>query len=154
MTLAAVAQALADAWAVGLHLIHYGFCRMHQHAVPANLPSTPTVVHLVLTGTGSAERWLDIERPTVTVCKDDQGLDVDLAVEATPASRWPSARRAPVPPNRPTRSRIAANPWPVPAVGAVEVALAEILIGSGQVACSYSWRTPPSRWSAWPDGSG
>ena len=48
------------------------------------------MVHVVLTGTGGAEGWLDIERPGITACKDDQGLDVDLAVEADTAQmhRW------------------------------------------------------------------
>lgn len=64
--------------------------RAHQHAIPAKLPETRTIVHVVLTGTGGAEGWLDIERPGITVCKDDQGLDVDLALEADTAQmhRW------------------------------------------------------------------
>lgn len=64
--------------------------RLHQHAIPAKLPSSRTVVHLVLTGTGGAQGWLEIERPGVSVCKDDQGHDVDLAVEADTAQmhRW------------------------------------------------------------------
>ncbi|MGF7234767.1 MAG: winged helix-turn-helix transcriptional regulator, partial [Frankia sp.] len=37
-----------------------------------------------------AQGWLDIERPGITVCKDDQGLAVDLALEAETAQmhRW------------------------------------------------------------------
>ena len=64
--------------------------RTHQLAVPARLPETRTVVHLRLTGPGGAEGWLDIERPGITVCKDDQGLPVDLALEADTAQmqRW------------------------------------------------------------------
>jgi DNA-binding HxlR family transcriptional regulator len=64
--------------------------RTHQLAVPAKLPATRTVVHLVLTGAGGAQGWLDIERPGITVCKDDQGLSVDLALEAETAQmhRW------------------------------------------------------------------
>lgn len=64
--------------------------RVHQHAIPGKLPETRTIVHMVLTGTGGAEGWLDIERPGITVCKDDQGLDVDLALEADTAQmhRW------------------------------------------------------------------
>jgi DNA-binding HxlR family transcriptional regulator len=64
--------------------------RMHQVAVPARLPEARTVVHLVLTGTGGAQGWLDIQRPGITVCKDDQGLGVDLALEADTAQmqRW------------------------------------------------------------------
>lgn len=64
--------------------------RMHQLAIPAELPATRTVVHLVLTGAGGAQGWLDIEQPGITVCKDDQGLDVDLALEADTAQmqRW------------------------------------------------------------------
>ena len=59
--------------------------RTHQVAIPAKLPETRTVVHLVLTGAGGAQGWLDIQRPGITVCKDDQGLPVDLALEADTA---------------------------------------------------------------------
>lgn len=64
--------------------------RTHQLAIPAKLPESRTVVHLCLTGTGGAQGWLDIERPGITVCKDDQGLPVDLALEADTAQmqRW------------------------------------------------------------------
>src|SRR4051794_39824274 len=64
--------------------------RTHQVAIPAKLPETRTVVHLVLTGAGGAQGWLDIQRPNITVCKDDQGLAVDLALEAdtTQMHRW------------------------------------------------------------------
>lgn len=64
--------------------------RLHQHAVPSKLPATRTVVHVVLTGKGAAEGWLAIERSGVTVCRDDQGLDVDLALHADTAQmhRW------------------------------------------------------------------
>jgi hypothetical protein len=64
--------------------------RLHQHAIPSKLPIERTVVHLVLTGTNGAEGWLEIDRSGVTVCKDDQGHDVDLAVEADTAQmhRW------------------------------------------------------------------
>jgi hypothetical protein len=64
--------------------------RTHQVAIPAKLPENRTVVHLVLTGTGGAQGWLDIQRPSITVCKDDQGLAVDLAVQADTAQmhRW------------------------------------------------------------------
>jgi len=64
--------------------------RTHQVAIPAKLPETRTVVHLVLTGSGGAQGWLDIQRPGITVCKDDQGLAVDLALEADTAQmhRW------------------------------------------------------------------
>ena len=64
--------------------------RMHQHAAPARLPVQRTVVHVVLTGPGAAEGWLDVERRGMTVCKDDPGRDVDLAVEADTAAmqRW------------------------------------------------------------------
>ena len=64
--------------------------RMHQHAEPAKLPREQTIVHLVLTGDGGAEGWLDIDAEGMTVCKDDQGKDVDLAVEADTAHmyRW------------------------------------------------------------------
>lgn len=56
--------------------------RMHQHAVPAKLPPTRTIIHVVLTGPGRAEGWLDIKDRAMSVCRDDQGLDVDLAIEA------------------------------------------------------------------------
>jgi DNA-binding HxlR family transcriptional regulator len=64
--------------------------RLHQHAVPAKLPSTRTVVHLILTGHGGAEGWLEIDRSGVTVCRDDQGHGVDLALEADTGQmhRW------------------------------------------------------------------
>jgi DNA-binding HxlR family transcriptional regulator len=64
--------------------------RTHQVAIPTKLPETRTVVHLVLTGAGGAQGWLDIQRPGITVCKDDQGLPVDLALEASTAQmhRW------------------------------------------------------------------
>jgi DNA-binding HxlR family transcriptional regulator len=64
--------------------------RTHQYVIPAKLPETRTVVHLVLTGPGGAQGWLDIKRPDITVCKDDQGLPVDLALEADTAQmqRW------------------------------------------------------------------
>ena len=64
--------------------------RLHQRAIPAKLPPTRTVVHLVLTGAGGAEGWFDIKHRGISVCKDDQGLDTDLAVEAGTAQmhRW------------------------------------------------------------------
>ena len=64
--------------------------RMHQRADQANLPKTGTVVHVILTGTGGAEGWLDIDRDGMTVCKDDQGKDVDLVVQADTSQmyRW------------------------------------------------------------------
>lgn len=64
--------------------------RMHQHANPERLPTTRTVVHLLLTGVGGAEGWLNIDAEGMTVCKDDQGHDVDLAVEADTGQmyRW------------------------------------------------------------------
>ncbi|HEX9515956.1 MAG TPA: hypothetical protein VF940_07250 [Streptosporangiaceae bacterium] len=37
---------------------------------------------MTLTGAGAAEGWLDIQRGAVTVCTDDPGYDVDLAIEA------------------------------------------------------------------------
>jgi DNA-binding HxlR family transcriptional regulator len=64
--------------------------RTHQVAIPARLPTSRTVVHLVLTGAGGAQGWLDIQSPGITVCKEDQGLAVDLALEADTAQmhRW------------------------------------------------------------------
>jgi DNA-binding HxlR family transcriptional regulator len=55
--------------------------RMQQSADEATLPTTHTVVHMILTGTGGTEGWLDIDGDGMTVCKDDQGKDVDLVVE-------------------------------------------------------------------------
>ncbi|HEX5018458.1 MAG TPA: helix-turn-helix domain-containing protein [Actinomycetes bacterium] len=57
--------------------------RLHQFAIPTKLPDDRTVVHMMLTGPGAAEGWLDIDSREVTVCKDDPGYDVDLAVEAS-----------------------------------------------------------------------
>ena len=64
--------------------------RMHQHAVTAKLPQQRTVVHMVMTGPGAAEGWLCLERRGVTVCKDDPGYDVDLAVQGDTRAlqRW------------------------------------------------------------------
>ena len=64
--------------------------RMHQHAAYGRLPTDRTVVHMILTGPGAAEGWLTVERHGITVCKDDPGLDVDLAVqvETVHANRW------------------------------------------------------------------
>ena len=56
--------------------------RMHQRADTSALPGTRTVVHVILTGAGGVEGWLDIDHDGITVCKDDQGKDVDLVVEA------------------------------------------------------------------------
>jgi hypothetical protein len=44
--------------------------RMYQHVEPAKIPHQRTVVHLVLTGIGGAEGWLDIDAGGMTVCKD------------------------------------------------------------------------------------
>ena len=55
--------------------------RMHQRADDANLPKMRTVVHVILTGVGGAEGWLDIDRDGMTICKEDQGKDVDLVVQ-------------------------------------------------------------------------
>lgn len=71
--------------------------RLHQHADPSRLPKERTVVHVVLTGPGAAQGWLDIDDSSITVCKDDQGIEVDLAVEATTSAlaRWLVARADP-----------------------------------------------------------
>jgi DNA-binding HxlR family transcriptional regulator len=55
--------------------------RMQQSADDATLPAARTVVHVILTGVGGAEGWIDIDSDGMTVCKDDQGKDVDLVVE-------------------------------------------------------------------------
>src|SRR3954470_8364665 len=103
--LTAAGQALAPiVWAMGAWAAEWMFgdpndedCdgltviwRTHQLAVPAKLPADRTVVHLKLTGAGGAQGWLDIQRPGITVCKDDQGLAVDLALQADTAHmhRW------------------------------------------------------------------
>lgn len=64
--------------------------RMHQRADTTRLPATRTVVHVILTGPGGTEGWLDIDRDGMTVCKEDQGKDVDLVVEgdASQLYRW------------------------------------------------------------------
>ena len=64
--------------------------RLHQHAIEARLPRQRTVVHLTLTGPGAAQGWLDIGRGGVTVCTDDPGYDVDLAIVADTGQmqRW------------------------------------------------------------------
>lgn len=56
--------------------------RLHQQADPEALPKSRVVVHVILTGEGAAEGWLDIDADGMTVCKDDQGKDVDLVLEA------------------------------------------------------------------------
>lgn len=55
--------------------------RMHQQADPGTLPKSRVVVHVILTGEGATEGWLDIDANGMTVCKDDQGKDVDLVIE-------------------------------------------------------------------------
>ncbi len=64
--------------------------RMHQFAIPAALPQRRTIVHLVLTGPGATEGWFSIDGRSITVCVDDPGRDVDLAVEGSTAQlqRW------------------------------------------------------------------
>ena len=56
--------------------------RLHQQADADALPKSRVVVHVILTGEGAAEGWLDIDADGMTVCKDDQGKDVDLVLEA------------------------------------------------------------------------
>src|SRR3954453_14470198 len=64
--------------------------RMHQRADRANLPKPGTVGHVALHGVGGAEGWLDIDPDGMTVCKEDQGKDVDLVVEGDTGQlyRW------------------------------------------------------------------
>ena len=64
--------------------------RLHQKAVPQALPAERIVVHLSLTGPGGAEGWLEIDSREVTVCREDPGVDVDLALEGDTAAmhRW------------------------------------------------------------------
>jgi hypothetical protein len=63
---------------------------LHKQAIAARLPQQRTVLHLALTGAGAAQGWLDIERGAVSVCRDDPGYDVDLAIEADTGQmqRW------------------------------------------------------------------
>lgn len=56
--------------------------RMHQHAIMDKMPARRTFVHMVLTGPSGAEGWLEIGPYGVTLCRDDQGHDIDLAIEA------------------------------------------------------------------------
>jgi len=64
--------------------------RMHQHAIVDRLPRRRTLVQVSLTGPGAAEGWLDMERPVVTVCKDEPGQDAELSVTASTREmhRW------------------------------------------------------------------
>ena len=64
--------------------------RMHQHAIAAKLPKQRTVLHLRLIGAGAAEGWLAIEHGAISVCRDDPGYDIDLAIEASTGQmqRW------------------------------------------------------------------
>lgn len=56
--------------------------RLHQHVMPDRVPVERTVVHIVLTGLGGAQGWLDLNGGAATVCKTDPGIDVNLAVQA------------------------------------------------------------------------
>jgi DNA-binding HxlR family transcriptional regulator len=64
--------------------------RLHQHAITAKLPQQRTVLQMTLTGAGAAEGWLNIDRGAITVCKDNPGYDIDLAIEANTGQmqRW------------------------------------------------------------------
>ncbi|MDT3444311.1 MULTISPECIES: helix-turn-helix domain-containing protein [unclassified Pseudofrankia] len=64
--------------------------RMHQHAVIDRLPRRRTFAHIVLTGPGAAEGWLEMERPVITVCKDGPGQDAELSITASTREmhRW------------------------------------------------------------------
>ena len=64
--------------------------RTHQSPSP---PSCPRPAPWCISSSpeqAGAQGWLDIQRPGITVCKDDQGLAVDLALEADTAQmhRW------------------------------------------------------------------
>jgi DNA-binding HxlR family transcriptional regulator len=69
--------------------------RLHQHAITAKLPQQRTVLHMTLTGAGAAEGWLNIDRGAITVCKDNPGYDVDLAMHRPDAAV--AGRPGPVP---------------------------------------------------------
>ena len=56
--------------------------RLHTHAVTERLPRDRTIVHVQLTGLGGVDGWLDVADHEVTVCRDDPGRDVHLAVQA------------------------------------------------------------------------
>jgi DNA-binding HxlR family transcriptional regulator len=75
-----------DADCDGLSLIW----RLHQRVIPDKLPAGRTVVHVVLTGSNGAEGWLELDAAGASVCRDDQGHDVDLKLEAdtTQMHRW------------------------------------------------------------------
>jgi hypothetical protein len=64
--------------------------RLHQRAITAKLPRQRTVLHMTLAGAGAAEGWLNIDRGAITVCKDNPGYDVDLAIQASTGQmqRW------------------------------------------------------------------
>lgn len=113
--------------------------RTHQFAIPANLPETRTVVHLILTGAGGAQGWLDIQRPGITVCKDDQGLAVDLALEADTAQmqRWLIGQVPPGPPRE--RSR------PLPRPQSVGQSLSDLVRHHGVRPRSEAGRTTKDR---------
>ncbi|CUU56174.1 DNA-binding transcriptional regulator, HxlR family [Parafrankia irregularis] len=64
--------------------------RLHQCANPGALPAERTVVHLVLTGPGAAQGWLDIADGGVTVCQEEPAREPDLVIEAPTSAmlRW------------------------------------------------------------------
>ncbi len=64
--------------------------RLHQIAVADRLPFERTLVHMILTGPGAAEAWLDVEAPVMTVCRDDPRQDTHLTVTANARQmhRW------------------------------------------------------------------
>lgn len=56
--------------------------RMHQSVAPERLPRERTLVHLVLSGSGGVQAWLEVGPEGATVCREDPGLDVALALQA------------------------------------------------------------------------
>lgn len=56
--------------------------RMHQHVVPEHLPTERTIVHVVLSGHGGGQGWLDMTPQATTVCHTDPGQEVQMAIQA------------------------------------------------------------------------
>jgi DNA-binding HxlR family transcriptional regulator len=56
--------------------------RMHQFTLADQLPPGRTVVHVTLTGVGAAQGWFDIQDGSSTLCRNDPGHEVALAVRA------------------------------------------------------------------------
>jgi DNA-binding HxlR family transcriptional regulator len=90
--------------------------RLHQHAVADRLPPRRTLVHITLTGPGSAEGWLDVERPGMTVCSEEPRsarCSTPAPPSCTARPRWPATSRpGSTPPSSPPASSAAAAVGP------------------------------------------